>query len=97
MSRRPQRGQNETEPRTAADLRQENRSLRRQLAKLRRENLRLQGIVEETSPDPEESAETPTCPKCGSTELGQIKTPNGKVVTSCRACKKWRSKARDSL
>lgn len=97
--RRPQhRPPRETEARTAAELRAECRSLRRQLSKLRRENERLQGIVEEVSPEHDETTGSvvEVCPKCGSPDLGKIKTPNGKVVTSCRSCKKWRSKASDS-
>lgn len=86
----------ETPAKTLADLRSENRSLRRQLARLRRENDRLASEAEdeegEEQPAPEEMKEQ--CPKCGSFDLGAISTPNGKTVVSCRSCKKWRSKAR---
>jgi septal ring factor EnvC (AmiA/AmiB activator) len=75
------------------ELKKENKSLKRQLARAEREIARLQGTIEEEveeSPAPERK---PTCPKCGSTNLGEVSTPSGKTVTACRACKKWRSRA----
>lgn len=75
------------------ELRRENDRLTRQVARLRREIERLQGLKEdgETSPTAKEYKK-PTCPKCGSTNLGQFQTPTGKKVTACRSCKEWRTK-----
>jgi hypothetical protein len=80
------------------ELRAENRSLRRQLTRLRQENQTFRDEAE-TRKDEYEAFENvrtdkETCPKCNSTDLGTISTPNGKTVTSCRSCKKWRSRAR---
>ena len=75
------------------ELHKENQSLKRQLARAEREIARLQGTVEEEieeSPAPERK---PSCPKCGSTNLGEVTTPSGKSITACRACKKWRSRS----
>lgn len=80
-----------------ADLRAENRSLRRQLARLRRDNDRLQHDTDEDDDGVTIEAAVvevrKVCPKCGSHDLGTISTPNNKKVDSCRSCKKWRSKA----
>ena len=85
MSRR--RGQQEG----SADLKKEVDTLRRQLARLRRENERLRNEGTEESPD-EDVEIVPSCPKCGSDQLAQVTTPSGKKISSCRACKKWRSR-----
>lgn len=86
------RGSGET--RDGGDLKKEIKTLKRQLAKANREIARLQGIEAgddvEATPEPQKKA---VCPKCGSDDLGEIQTPNGKKVTSCRACRKWRSRA----
>jgi hypothetical protein len=81
------------ETRDGGDLKKEIESLKRQLARANREIARLQGVTEdknEVSPEPEVK---PLCPKCGSNDLGEIATPAGHKIVSCRACKKYRSRA----
>jgi cell division septum initiation protein DivIVA len=76
-----------------SELKRENKRLQRQVARLRKE-LEQAGI-EDSDPDAEPVKAAPEpekCPKCYSTELGEIETPSGKKVTSCRSCKKYRSK-----
>jgi hypothetical protein len=74
------------------DLKKEVKTLKRQLARAHREISRLQGTVEEKEEQVTTKTEA-TCPKCGSTNLGEISTPTGKKFVSCRDCKKWRSRA----
>jgi hypothetical protein len=86
----------DTNTQDVAELKKEVRTLKRQLARANREVDRLQGLKEDG--DEEEKAAKPkqertTCPKCGSSDLGELATPNGKKVTACKACKKWRSRA----
>jgi predicted nucleic acid-binding Zn-ribbon protein len=81
------------ETRDGGDLKKEIKSLKRQLARANREIARLQGTVEEgEETTPEASKPKQACPKCASTDLGEISTPSGKTVVACRACKKWRSR-----
>ncbi len=90
MSRQP------GETRDGGNLAKEIKSLKRQLAKANREIERLQGVVEEEIAENTDAAEEPpkpSCPKCESTDLGQISTPNGKRILSCKSCRKWRSRA----
>jgi hypothetical protein len=85
----------DTNNQEVAELKKEVRTLKRQLARANREIARLQGTTEEKV-EPEAKAPDPAvavCPKCGSTSLGEIQTPSGKTVQSCRACKKWRGPA----
>jgi hypothetical protein len=79
----------------ASELKKENKALKRQLARANREIVRLQGVQEDAAEADEEQIYEvkPRCPKCLSANLGEIKTPTGKTITSCRACKKWRSRA----
>lgn len=94
----PHRPPRDTSTREAAELKREVERLKRQVARLRKQ-------VEKLEPEPEDpetgtkvpKASAPTCPKCLSSELGQVSTPSGKIILSCRACKKWRSKPLDSL
>jgi hypothetical protein len=82
------------ETRDAGELKKEIKSLKRQLARAHREIARLQGVAaEDVEESPEADRPKAVCPKCGSANLGEISTPNGKKITACRACKKWRSRA----
>jgi formylmethanofuran dehydrogenase subunit E len=86
------RQQRDTNTRDLADFKREVRTLKRQLSRANREVERLQGLEEEVEEKPVKTNRA-TCPKCGSTNLGQLTTPNGKRVTACKACRKWRSRA----
>lgn len=85
------RQQRDTNTRESAELKKENEKLKRQVARLRKQVEKLDVPVEESPV--ETPKDKPACPKCRSTNLGEISTPNGKTITSCRACKKWRSRA----
>lgn len=88
------RQQRDTNNQEIGELRREVERLTRQVARLRRENDRLQGFTtedEEAAP-PAKPAAKATCPKCGSTNLGQLGLPNGKRVTACKACREWKSR-----
>lgn len=79
------------------ELRRENERLIRQVARLRRENERLQGLSSEKDDDPvptttKAAGARASCPKCGSTNLGQLTIPGGKKVTACRGCREWKTK-----
>lgn len=79
------------------ELKKEVKFLKRQLARANREIARLQGTAEDGEETPgTQKQEAAACPKCASTNLGEISTPTGKVLVACRACKKWRSTARRS-
>ena len=86
--------QRDTANQEVSDLKKEVESLKRQLARLRKENENLRQNENEKDEDEEVVSPTPasTCPKCGSDNLGKIGTPSGRVVTACRSCRKWRSK-----
>lgn len=86
------RQQRDTNTQEAADLKRENRNLRRQLARANREIERLQGIAEDKPVAEKPPVEVAACPKCKSTDLGEVVTPGGKTITSCKSCKKWRSR-----
>lgn len=75
------------------DLKKEVKTLKRQLARANREIARLQGTVEDEDEETTTKTEAPKCPKCGSTDLGQLDTPGGKRFVACKACKKWRARA----
>ncbi len=99
MSNRRQiqhREKRDTNTKEVGELRREIERLTRQIARLRRENDRLQGLTTEKEDSPAPSASKlpnkPTCPKCGSTNLGQLNVPGGKKVTACRACKDWKTR-----
>ncbi len=80
--------------RERAELKKQNQQLRRQVARLRKKVAAAAEEVQDLVEEPEAQVPPkPACPKCSSTELGEIKTPNGKVVMACRACKGWRSTA----
>ena len=80
------------EPRDGGDLKKENEALKRQVARLRKQVERLDETPDDEEPVLVEEAPKPKCPKCKSVDLGEIETPAGKTVTSCKSCKKWRSK-----
>jgi len=86
----------DTSTQDLAELKRELRNTKRQLARANREIARLQGTVEEKVEEEEEKTTVVTamaCPKCSSTDLGELSTPTGKTVYSCRSCRKWRSRA----
>jgi hypothetical protein len=93
MSKRrvtPHKPAREGNTRELADLRRENDRLKRQVARLRKQ---IDHEVKEEDREPESKPEPrPCCPKCESTDLGEVTTPSGKKVLSCRGCKKWRSR-----
>lgn len=76
------------EPRLA-ELRSENRKLKRKVSRLQRQ-------VEELTAQPEEVAaegqapQEDVCPVCGARNLTRVTLPSGKTVTGCKTCKKLR-------
>ena len=84
-------------------LKQENRSLKRQVLRLRKsiENLGeaeriatqdAEGIdIEQIQEDQPGTAGGTCCPLCRSANIGTYKAPSGKVLVACKACKKWRT------
>jgi hypothetical protein len=75
------------------EMKKELKSLKRQLARANREIARLQGI-NDVKEEEVEAVNTKTfvvCPKCASSDIGEIVTPRNKKVLSCKSCKKWRS------
>lgn len=72
-----------------AELKKENRILKKQLSRMRKQLLRtmeLHNLDIEPERVPEESpTPKPTCPKCGSMEIGSVKLPSG-TLTACKAC-----------
>lgn len=86
------REKRDTSNRERAELKKENQQLRRQVARLRKKIIEAEEIREVASDEEEVVAPLkPICPRCASTDLGEIKTPNGKTVVSCRSCRGWRS------
>lgn len=72
------------------DLRREVQTLRRALARANREIARLQGVQEapgeaEAAPPVQAAAK---CPHCASANLGDVTTPSGKTIRSCKSCRK---------
>lgn len=90
---RPER---ESPIRERNDLRSQNRTLKRQVSRLKKqlkeyENAEaLQAEPEEALPPLPEVAEE-VCPKCGSTDLGTYTLSIGskKTVVGCRTCRRW--------
>lgn len=90
------RQQRETEAKEKADLKRENKALRKQLTRLRRQ---IQKLVETHQVAEQEAVETqeaiavketgnPTggCEKCGSFNLARVTIPSGTLV-ACKDCK----------
>ena len=86
--------------RELAELKQENKHLKRQIARLRKYIEKLQGvgvveeyeepeITQEVEQSEEESSDSQKCPNCKN-HLIIIKTPTTKIV-GCTNCK-WRQK-----
>ena len=84
------REKREANSRELSELKKENERLKRQIARMRKQIDKL-GEPEEVEVI-ETPKETPRCPKCSSVNLGAVTLPNGKVITACKSCKKWRSK-----
>jgi hypothetical protein len=98
--RNRQRPDRENPDRERGHLKQENRILKRQVAKLRREVERLEGLREESPGDqPPEQSQRPgatpsACPLCGKPALKKFQLPfSDKVVVGCTSCKKYKSSA----
>jgi hypothetical protein len=87
------RAMRDTNTQDLAELKKENTSLKRQMARLRKKIEELEAQLSGTEPEqaPELPVGIPICPKCKSEDLGEIETPSGKKFVACRACKKWRS------
>ncbi len=88
MSKRQIREKRETNTRENAELKKENETLKRQVARLTKE-LRKAEQPEE-SPEEEDDEPKLACPECGSEKLTIIVTPSGANRYACRACRKWR-------
>lgn len=80
------------ETRDGGELKKEIKTLKRQLARAQREIARLQGVAEDVEVSPD-VIKKPACPKCASTDLGEVTTPSGKTIRACRSCKQWRSRS----
>lgn len=94
---RPQR---ETEAREKADLKRENKALKKQLTRLRRQIQKLiethqvaeveAGEVVESAGAKETGNQTGGCTKCGSHNIARVMIPSGALV-ACRDCKhRWK-------
>lgn len=96
LKRTPHRQEREDPKRERNNLRQQNRLLKRKVARLQKSVRELEGrdeddtIDEELEQEPEQE-QVETCPKCGSADLGNWTAPSGKVVIGCRSCKKFRA------
>ena len=81
------RQQRETNTRDKRDLVQENRQLKREVARLRKQL--DQAEEPQTEEKVEEEKATVKCPQCKGTSLASITTPSGKTIHLCRGCA-WR-------
>mgnify|MGYP002784370597 CR=1 FL=1 len=89
------RQQRETEAREKADLKRENKALRKQLTRLRRQIQKLvetHGSVEQMAAEVAEpiavkegGSPTGGCEKCGSLNIARITIPSGTLV-ACKDC-----------
>jgi len=78
--------QRDTNTRAQRDTEQENKQLKREVARLRKQLEQADTpieIVEEAKPT------TLKCPSCKSPQISSITTPSGKVRHVCRSCN-WR-------
>lgn len=86
VQHRPQRETSKAQE--LAEVRQENRLLKRTISRLQKEIRRL----EEQRPEPEEPAppvteqEQESC-GCGSTQIISFTTPGGVTIRACQVCK----------
>lgn len=72
------------------ELRSENQSLRKQIARMRRGVQRVTDQLN-TEPDPEPALQVSKdmesrCGKCNSKHLKQFKTPSGSILVVCQDC-----------
>ena len=86
----------ESEAKERADLKRENRALRKQLTRLRRQIQRIvethqiaeQEAVPESAAVQEGAPKNGTaCPSCGSYNLAAVKIPSGATLKACKDCK----------
>lgn len=82
----PHRPERETPQREQNDLKAKNKVLMRQVARLKKEIGRLEGIQDEGL-DPEPMAKEEVCSACGCMTLKRFVTPSQKVLICCTSCK----------
>ncbi len=70
------------------DLKAENRMLRKQLARMRKEAQKPEIVKYEDTAVLQPEFEAEKCPHCNSVDLRSMTTPDGTVLVICRTCDK---------
>jgi len=77
----------DTNTKVQREYEQENRQLKREVARLRKQLDQAEAPIEEN--EKEEPKSTLKCPTCNGTNIASISTPSGKTRFICRDCG-WR-------